>query len=219
MPSRAGYDPRAGVTLWKKMMAANGGRARPSSCARTRRRRANQGIEGRLPRVLPMYEAADKPTRDLGRHRRSSRRRTRSGSSGRSGPADVRVGPALAPEGALRPVAGDEHRVVAHRPQPLRDAGDQRVMVAPRKVGAADAAGEQHVADEGAPRLGEWKTTWPGVWPGQWRTCERAVADPSPCRRRRSQRVGVKARPAGSRTSGSAAAGRRSRTGRPGAGR
>ena len=33
-----------------------------------------------------------------------------------SGPAHVGVGAALAPEGALRPVAGDEHRVVAHGP-------------------------------------------------------------------------------------------------------
>ena len=47
---------------------------------------------------------------------------------------------ATPPGGALRPVAGDEHGFVAHRPQPLRDAGDQRVVVAAGEIGAADAA-------------------------------------------------------------------------------
>jgi predicted Zn-dependent protease len=67
MSARAGYDPRAGVTLWKKMMAASGGSSppkflstHPPSVERIK------DIERRLPRVMPMYEAADKPTRDFG---------------------------------------------------------------------------------------------------------------------------------------------------------
>ena len=29
MSARAGYDPRAGVTLWQKMMASSGGKSPP----------------------------------------------------------------------------------------------------------------------------------------------------------------------------------------------
>jgi predicted Zn-dependent protease len=50
----------------------------------------------------------------------------------------------------------DEHRVVTHGPKPLGDAVDQGVMVAAGEIGAADAAGEQHVTHEAALRfLGE----------------------------------------------------------------
>jgi hypothetical protein len=52
------------------------------------------------------------------------------------------------------PWPGHEHRVIAHRPQAPGDAADQRVVVAAGKVGAADAAGKQHVAHKGALRLG-----------------------------------------------------------------
>ncbi|MDR0529679.1 MAG: M48 family metallopeptidase [Zoogloeaceae bacterium] len=62
LAARAGFDPRAGVTLWKKMDAASGGGAslswlstHPSSSSRI------QEIEATLPRVLPLYEAAEKP--------------------------------------------------------------------------------------------------------------------------------------------------------------
>ena len=43
-------------------------------------------------------------------------------------------------------MAGDEHGLVAHRPQALDDAVDQILVVALREVGAADAAGQQHIA-------------------------------------------------------------------------
>jgi len=64
MSARAGYDPRAGVTLWQKMMAANGGKGGPGFLS-THPTNADriQDIEGRMARVMPMYEAAQKPGR------------------------------------------------------------------------------------------------------------------------------------------------------------
>jgi predicted Zn-dependent protease len=61
MAAKAGYNPRAGVTLWKKMMGASKGAppqflsTHPSSETRIR------DIEALLPRVEPIYEAAQKP--------------------------------------------------------------------------------------------------------------------------------------------------------------
>jgi predicted Zn-dependent protease len=67
MSARAGYDPRAGVTLWKKMMGGSGGGAPPKILS-THPTNADRikAIEGRLGRVLPMFEAADKPGREFG---------------------------------------------------------------------------------------------------------------------------------------------------------
>jgi predicted Zn-dependent protease len=56
--ARAGYDPRAGVTLWQKMMAANKNAppeflsTHPAGDSRIK------DIERRLPDVMPLYEAA-----------------------------------------------------------------------------------------------------------------------------------------------------------------
>jgi predicted Zn-dependent protease len=64
--ARAGYDPRTAVTLWQKMMGANTGEPpailsdHPSSPTRLR------DIEANLPRVMPLYERADKPDRRFG---------------------------------------------------------------------------------------------------------------------------------------------------------
>ena len=67
MSSRAGYDPRAGITLWQKMMKASGGNA-PSKLLSTHPTNADRirDIEGRLARVLPLYEQAAKPARRFG---------------------------------------------------------------------------------------------------------------------------------------------------------
>src|SRR5256885_399338 len=70
-----------------------------------------------------------------------------------SGPAHVGVALALAAEAAFGAVARDEHGLVAHGPQALDDAVDQLLVVALGKVGAADAAREQHVSHEGAVDL------------------------------------------------------------------
>lgn len=59
LTARAGFDPRAGVTLWQKMINANqGGRppefmsSHPAEASRVRE------IEKLLPTVMPLYEAA-----------------------------------------------------------------------------------------------------------------------------------------------------------------
>lgn len=61
LAAKAGYDPRAGITLWKKMLAANKGAppqwlsTHPSGETRI------HDIEARLPQVEPIYAAAPKP--------------------------------------------------------------------------------------------------------------------------------------------------------------
>jgi len=61
LAARAGYDPRAGVTLWRKMGQASKGSppqwlsTHPAGTARI------QEIETNLPAVLPLYSRADKP--------------------------------------------------------------------------------------------------------------------------------------------------------------
>lgn len=66
LSSRAGYRPEAGVSLWQKMVSANKGAppqwlsTHPSGESRIK------DIEGRLPRVQPLYAAAAKPDRQFG---------------------------------------------------------------------------------------------------------------------------------------------------------
>jgi predicted Zn-dependent protease len=66
LSARAGYDPRAGVTLWQKMAQANKGAppqwlsTHPSGTSRIK------DIEKVLPQVLPLYERAPKPTAKFG---------------------------------------------------------------------------------------------------------------------------------------------------------
>ena len=59
LSARAGYDPRAGVTLWQKMLKANSGGSPPVflSSHPTEASRVQQ-IEALLPTVLPLYIAA-----------------------------------------------------------------------------------------------------------------------------------------------------------------
>jgi predicted Zn-dependent protease len=63
LAARGGYDPKAGVSLWQKMLGANKGAppqflsTHPSGATRI------QDIEAKLPKVAPLYAAADKPTR------------------------------------------------------------------------------------------------------------------------------------------------------------
>ncbi len=66
LAAKAGYNPRAGVTLWQKMLEANKGAppqwlsTHPSGEARIRE------IESRLPSVQPIYAAAAKPPQKFG---------------------------------------------------------------------------------------------------------------------------------------------------------
>jgi predicted Zn-dependent protease len=58
LAARAGFDPRAGVTLWQKMAAAN--RGAPPAWLSTHPSGKNriQEIERHLPEVLPLYRPA-----------------------------------------------------------------------------------------------------------------------------------------------------------------
>jgi predicted Zn-dependent protease len=66
LAARAGYDPRAGISLWTKMIEASKGAppqflsTHPSGPTRIR------DIESKLPKVMPLYAKADKPEQNFG---------------------------------------------------------------------------------------------------------------------------------------------------------
>src|SRR5215207_6869255 len=61
---------------------------------------------------------------------------------------DERIGGAFVSEGRHRPVAGNEGRLAAHRPEALRDGFDQLLVIAHREVPPSYRPFEQHVADD-----------------------------------------------------------------------
>jgi len=60
LAARSGYDPRAGVALWQKMMNASKGGGRPPEFLSSHPAEASrvQEIEALLPTVMPLYTAA-----------------------------------------------------------------------------------------------------------------------------------------------------------------
>jgi len=63
LAARAGYDPRAAITLWQKMAAAS--RGQPPQFLSTHPGHGNRirEIEANLPRVMPLFEQATKASR------------------------------------------------------------------------------------------------------------------------------------------------------------
>jgi predicted Zn-dependent protease len=60
LAARAGYDPRAGISLWQKMLQVNQGGGRPPEFLSTHPAEANriQEIQSLLPIVTPLYQQA-----------------------------------------------------------------------------------------------------------------------------------------------------------------
>jgi len=66
LAARAGYDPRAGVTLWQKMLATGKGAPPPFLSTHPSGATRIQDIEAKLPKVEPLYAKADRPSRRFG---------------------------------------------------------------------------------------------------------------------------------------------------------
>jgi predicted Zn-dependent protease len=60
LAARAGYNPRAGVSLWNKMGAASKGAPPQFLSTHPSGPKRISNIEGNLPKVLPLYERASK---------------------------------------------------------------------------------------------------------------------------------------------------------------
>ena len=60
LAARAGYDPRAGVTLWQKMGAASKGAPPQWLSTHPAGKTRIAEIEQNLPKVMPLYERARK---------------------------------------------------------------------------------------------------------------------------------------------------------------
>lgn len=60
LAARAGYDPRAGVTLWRKMQSANKGAPPQWLSTHPAGNTRIADIEKALPQVLPLYERAER---------------------------------------------------------------------------------------------------------------------------------------------------------------
>jgi predicted Zn-dependent protease len=62
LAARAGYDPRAGVTLWRKMSAASSGAPPQWLSTHPAGETRIADIESHLPKVMPLYEKTLKAT-------------------------------------------------------------------------------------------------------------------------------------------------------------
>jgi len=61
LAARGGYNPRAGVTLWQKMSAANKGAPPQWMSTHPSGKTRIKDIEANLPKVEHLYEQAAKP--------------------------------------------------------------------------------------------------------------------------------------------------------------
>jgi predicted Zn-dependent protease len=66
LAARSGYDPRAGVTLWQKMMSANKGAPPQWLSTHPSGKTRIKDMEDHMGRVQPMFAQAAKPDRQFG---------------------------------------------------------------------------------------------------------------------------------------------------------
>jgi predicted Zn-dependent protease len=66
LAARAGYDPKAGVSLWQKMMAASKGAPPQFLSTHPAGETRIKEIEQKLPKVAPIHARASKPDRQFG---------------------------------------------------------------------------------------------------------------------------------------------------------
>jgi predicted Zn-dependent protease len=66
LAARAGYDPAAGITLWEKMLAANRNAPPEFMSTHPAGETRIRDIQAKLPKVLPLYQRAEKPTQRFG---------------------------------------------------------------------------------------------------------------------------------------------------------
>jgi predicted Zn-dependent protease len=66
LAARAGHDPRAGVSLWNKMMQASKGAPPQFLSTHPAGPTRIKDIEAKLPKVMPLFESAARPTRNFG---------------------------------------------------------------------------------------------------------------------------------------------------------
>src|SRR5690606_24413731 len=92
--------------------------------------------------------------------------------------AHERIRPPFLAKIAVRTVSGKENRVVAERPQLLRDRIKQLLVVAAREIGAADRPLEQDVADDRELRGAMIEDDMPGRMPRGVNDLDREIAHP-----------------------------------------
>jgi len=66
LAARSGYDPAAGVTLWEKMMAASRGAPPAFLSTHPAGETRIRDIRTKLPKVQPLFDAAERPPRRFG---------------------------------------------------------------------------------------------------------------------------------------------------------
>jgi predicted Zn-dependent protease len=66
LAARAGHDPRAGVSLWNKMMQASKGAPPQFLSTHPAGPTRIKDIESKLPKVMPLFERAARPARNFG---------------------------------------------------------------------------------------------------------------------------------------------------------
>ena len=83
-------------------------------------------------------------------------------------------------KGGARAMARNKDDLIPERQQGLGNRPDQRPVIPAREIGAAYAAGKEHIPTQARRSAWQSSTMWPGVWPGRNRPPAR-ICQPVPC--------------------------------------